>query len=467
MDLPTKISQLQDSLFKNEYTCVDLVDEYLGRINTFDKDLNSFLTITDDQAYKSAKEIDSIIKNEGKSALTQKPLLGVVISVKDLFLTKGIRTTAGSKVLENYIPAYSSTVYKRLIDAGCVLIGKTNCDAWAHGASGENSDFGPTKNPWNKNHVPGGSSSGSAVSVSGRFCLASTGTDTGGSIRQPANFCGVVGFKPTYGAVSRYGVVAMASSLDSMGHFTNSVEDSEKIYNVTKGLDGKDGTLKEPEKCDVPKEVRIGIPKEYFVKGIDPQVEAEVKRVIELFEEMGYKTQEISLPHTKYAISVYYIVQPAEVSSNLGRYDGVRYGNSRDSFGAEAKRRIMLGSYVLSSGYWDAYYLKAMKVRSLIIDDFDKAFENVDAIIAPVSPTPAFKLGEKSDNPLQMYLADIYTVAANLAGIPGISIPSGVTKENLPLGFQLMGKRFSETVLFELGKKFQERFIRKTKFPTL
>ena len=336
------------------------------------------------------------------------------------------------------------------------MLGKTNCDAWAHGASGENSDFGPTRNPWNKDFVPGGSSSGSAASVAANLTLISTGTDTGGSIRQPANFCGVVGLKPTYGAVSRYGIVAMGSSVDSIGHFSRSVEDSEAIFNVTKGEDGKDGTVKDATFMAPKAKMRLGIPKEYFIEGLDKEVEKGVLASSEVFKKEGVELVDVSLPHTKYAISVYYIVQPAEVSSNLGRYDGIRYGKDRGSFGAEAKRRIMLGSYVLSAGYYDAYYLKAQKVRSKIIKDFEGAFAKVDAIIAPVSPTPPFALGEKSGSPLQMYLADILTVAGNLAGIPGLAVPSGFTKKGLPLGFQLLGPRFSEYVLFELGKLYQK-----------
>ncbi len=345
---------------------------------------------------------------------------------------------------------------ERLEKAGCILIGKTNCDAWAHGASGENSDFGPTKNPWKKEFVPGGSSSGSAAAIAANFSLIATGTDTGGSIRQPANFCGVVGLKPTYGAVSRYGIVAMASSLDSIGHFGRTVDDVRKVFEVTKGADGNDSTVVNSKTRPAKPKLKLGLPQEYFVEGLNKEVEESILKAVAVFRKEGIEIVEVSLPHTKYAISVYYIIQPAEVSSNLGRYDGIRYGNDRNSFGAEAERRIMLGTYVLSAGYYDAYYLKAMKVRSKIIEDFDQAFEKVDAVIAPVSPTPPFKLGEKADNPLQMYLADIFTVAGNLAGIPGLAIPSGFTKNGLPLGFQLLGPRFSEETLFSLGERYQE-----------
>ena len=456
MDTPLTIKETQEGLLKGKFTAVGLVDSYLERINKHNKDLNAFLAVCEEEAYKKAKEVDERIKSLKEKAFTDFPLLGITVSYKDLFLTKGVRTTAGSKVLQHYVPPYSATVVERLEKAGCIMLGKTNCDAWAHGASGENSDFGPTRNPWNKDFVPGGSSSGSAASVAANLTLISTGTDTGGSIRQPANFCGVVGLKPTYGAVSRYGIVAMGSSLDSIGHLTRTVEDSEAIFNVTKGEDGKDGTVKDATFMAPKAKMRLGIPKEYFIEGLDKEVEKGVLASSEVFKKEGVELVDVSLPHTKYAISVYYIVQPAEVSSNLGRYDGIRYGKDRGSFGAEAKRRIMLGSYVLSAGYYDAYYLKAQKVRSKIIKDFEGAFAKVDAIIAPVSPTPPFALGEKAESPLQMYLADILTVAGNLAGIPGLAVPSGFTKKGLPLGFQLLGPRFSEYVLFELGKLYQK-----------
>ncbi len=455
MNIPKTIKETQEGLLKKKFSAVELVNAYLEQITKKNKELNAFITVSDELAYKQAKKVDSLIKELGEKAIKEYPLLGVVIAHKDLFLTKGIRTTAASKVLESYIPAYSATVVKRLEKAGCITIGKTNCDAWAHGASGENSDFGPTKNPLNKDYVPGGSSSGSAAAMAANLALIATGTDTGGSVRQPANFCGVYGFKPTYGAVPRYGVIAMASSLDTIGHFANSVEDIERVFEVTRGEDNRDSTIKYVKGQISKDKLRIGIPKEYFVKGLGKEVEKAVLDAAKVFKKKGIELVDISLPHTKYAISVYYIIQPAEVSSNLGRYDGIRYGKNRTAFGDEAKRRIMLGTYVLSAGYYDAYYLKAMKVRSKIIKDFDKAFEKVDAIIAPVSPTPPFKLGEKVEDPLQMYLADVLTAAANLAGIPGLAIPSGFAKNGLPLGFQLMGPRFSENRLFKLGKLYK------------
>lgn len=444
---PLTIKKTQDGLSKREFSASELVREYLERIEV-NKDLNAFLTISSDGAFEQAKNYNP-----------DKPLAGVVVAHKDLFLTKGVRTTAASKVLESFVPEYSATVVKRLEEAGAIMIGKTNCDAWAHGASGENSDFGPTLNPWNKEYVPGGSSSGSAAAVAAGLSLVATGTDTGGSIRQPANFTGVVGLKPTYGAVSRYGIIAMSSSLDSPGVFGQTVEDVETIFNVIKGPDGFDSTVIQNSKGRSQNDklkFKIGIPKEYFVEGLDREVEKAVTDASGIFKKEGIELVDISLPHTKYAIDVYYIVQPAEVSSNLGRFDGIRYGNDRSSFGAEAVRRIMLGTYVLSAGYYDAYYLKAQKVRSKIIEDFDKAFTKVDAIIAPVSPTTAFKLGEKSSDPLKMYLADVFTAPANLAGIPGLAIPSGFAKNRLPLGFQLLGPRFSEEALFTLGKLYQK-----------
>lgn len=455
MKLPLTIKDTQERLKKKEFTVIELVESYLARIKQV-KGLNAFLTITEEEAYKKAKDFNVLKDYSGA-------LAGVVVSYKDLYLTEGVRTTAGSKVLETYIPPYSATVVKKMEDAGAIMIGKTNCDAWAHGASGENSDFGPTLNPWNKSYVPGGSSSGSAAAVSAGLSLISLGTDTGGSIRQPASFCGVVGLKPTYGAVSRYGIVAMASSLDCPGPLGQTVEDVEAVFNIVKGPDGYDSTVTDGKSKKRNGKLRVGIPKEYFVKGVDSEVEDSVREAVKVLEKEGIEIVAVSLPHTKYAIDVYYIVQPAEVSSNLGRYDGIRYGDHRDSFGDEAKRRIMLGTYVLSAGYYDAYYLKAQKVRSKIIEDFDKAFEKVDAIIAPVSPTPPFKLGEKADDPLKMYLADIFTAPANLAGIPGISIPSGFTKNSLPLGFQLLGPRFSENTLFEIGKTYQKAIDYKPK----
>ncbi len=451
------IKQLQEKLLNKEFTATQLVQEYISKINELNPKLNAFITITEDLAFEEAKKVDQIISEKGKTAFDEYPLLGVVISHKDLFLTKGIKTTAASKLLDSYIPQYSATVVKKLKDAGAITVGKLNMDAWAHGSSGENSDFGPTKNPWNREYVPGGSSSGSGASVAAGLSMIATSTDTCGSTRLPANYCGLVGLKPTYGAVSRYGAVAMASSLDTMGHITRTVEDSRKVFEITKGVDGHDGTVVDFEfgKSKKLNDLVIGVPKEFFGEGIDPQVRKNVENVISFYEKKGIKIMEVSLPTTEYAIGVYYIIQPAEVSSNLGRHDGVRFGNTRNSFGSEAKRRIMIGTYALSSGYYDAYYDKAMRVRSKIINEVNEVFEKVDALIAPVSPTSAFKIGEKANDPLKMYLTDIYAATANLSGIPGLAVPSGFDTNGLPLGFQLMSKRFGENVLFDLGELYQ------------
>ena len=457
MDIPLTIASTQEGLKGKKFKAVELIDRYLERIDRINPKLNSFLTVSEEVAYAKAKKVDKLIEDFGITVFDDFPLLGVTIAHKDLFLTEGIRTTASSKVLDSYIPQYSATVVKRLEQAGCMLIGKLNCDAWAHGSSGENSDYGPTRNPWNLEYTPGGSSSGSGAALAANLSLITTGTDTCGSIRLPANYCYLFGLKPTYGAVSRYGVVAMASSLDSVGHLGRSTDDIKKVFEVTKGEDKKDSTVKNTASYIKKSKIKIGIPKEYFIGGLDKEVEKEILRVIDVFKKEKIEFIELSLPSTKYGISVYYIIQPAEVSSNLGRYDGIRYGNYRTFFGDEAKRRIMLGTFVLSSGYYDAYYLKAMKVRTKIRREVDDAFEKVDAIIAPVAPTPPFKLGEKVNDPLKMYLTDIFAATANLSGIPSLAIPSGFTKkDNLPLGFQLMGPRFSEERLFELGNLFEK-----------
>lgn len=464
---PLNIKDTQKGLLEKDFSAVELVEYYLNRIDKFDKGLNSFITITEEVAYGQAKKIDEVVAELGEEALVKHPLLGVTVAYKDMFLTQGVRTTAASNVLKDYVPAYSATVVNRLQKAGCLMIGKTNQDAWAHGSSGENSDFGPTINPWNKKYVPGGSSSGSAAALAANMSLITTGTDTCGSIRLPANFCGIVGLKPTYGSVSRYGVVAMASSLDSIGHFGRTVDDVQKVYDVSKGVDGRDSTLSESDYKLKKGKIKIGVPKEFFDDGLDEEVEKSIIRAISDFKDNNIEFVDVSLPHTKYAIGIYYIIQPAEVSSNLGRYDGVRYGSDRTAFGDEAKRRIMLGTYVLSAGYYDAYYNKAMKIRTIIRDELDSVYKKVDALIAPVSPTPAFKLGEKSQDPLKMYLSDVFAATANLTGTPGIAIPSGLAKSGLPLGFQLMGPRFSEPLLFKLGKLYQSVTDHHLKLPTL
>ncbi len=447
--IPLTIKETQDGLKSKRFTAVELVDSYLAQIRKYNSEYNIFLTVTEELAYAKAKELDKV-------GTFLNPMAGVVTSYKDIFLTEGVRTTAGSKVLENYIPQYSATSVRKIETAGGIMIGKLNCDAFAHGSSGENSDFGVTKNPWNKEYIPGGSSSGSGAVLSANMSLISTGTDTCGSIRLPANYGYSVSLKPTYGAVSRYGVIAMASSLDTVGPLGRCVDDVETVFNVIKGEDGLDGTVVNHESSVDNRKMKIGIPKEFFVGGLDPEIEKNIQGVIETFKKEDVEFVEVSLPHTKYGISVYYIIQPAEVSSNLGRFDGIRYGNDRNSFGEEAKRRIMLGSYVLSAGYYDAYYEKAMKVRTIIKNEIDEVFTKVDALIAPVAPTPAFKIGEKANDPLSMYLTDIYAATANLSGIPSIAIPSGFSSKKLPLGFQLMASRFGESTLFKLGKIYEK-----------
>ena len=450
------IKTAKAGLLKKEFSAVELLNAHLEQIEKLNGKLNAFITVCKASALEQAEHADKMISQD-----QDLPLLGIPIALKDIYTTKGIQTTAGSNVLKGYIPPFDATVTQKLKDAGAVIIGKTNLDAWAHGSSGENSDFGPTKNPWNNEYVPGGSSSGSAVSVASQMAIASTGTDTGGSIRLPASFTNTVGLKPTYGRVSRYGIVAMASSLDSIGHLTKTVEDSAIFLGITAGKDEKDGTT---ASIDVPnyqnhldkdiKGIRIGIPKEYFIDGMNPKVKENIEKAIKFYEQNGAEIEEISLPHTEYAIACYYIIQPAEVSSNLARYDGIRFGNDRNTFGAEAKRRIMLGTFTLSVGYFDAYYKKALKVRTLLIKDFEEAFKKVDAIIAPVSPTKPWKIGEKADNPLAMYLSDILTVTANITGHPGLSVPTGFV-DGLPIGMQIIGPHFKEELLFNLGHKYE------------
>ncbi len=450
------IKQAKKGLKEKQFSSVDLLNSCFEEIKKRNTNLNVFLTLSEKEALEQAKKADKLIADR-----QDLPLLGIPIALKDLFSTKGIRTTAASKVLDDYIPPYDATVVKKLKNAGAVIVGKANCDAWAHGSSGENSDFGPTKNPWNEAYIPGGSSSGSAVSVTAGMALAATGTDTGGSIRLPASFTNTVGIKPTYGRVSRYGIIAMASSLDSIGHFTKTVEDNASFLNVTAGKDELDATTPPVEVSDYTKDLnkgvkglRIGIPKDYFIEGLDKKIKEEIEKAIKFYEKEGAQIIEISLPNTEYAIATYYIIQPAEVSSNLARYDGIRFGNSRETFGDEAKRRIMLGTFTLSVCYYDAYYKKAMRVRTLIKQDFDNAFEKVDAIIAPVSPTMPWKFGEKVNDPLKMYLSDVFAAPTNLAGIPGLSVPIGFI-DGLPVGMQILGPHFSESRLFRIGQHYE------------
>ena len=462
MDITTlTIKEAARLIVSKQIKAKELTQAFIKRAQDLNSKLNAFITISADLALEQAEKIDHLISQGQKL----NPLAGIPIGVKDLYSTRGIKTTAGSKVLENYVPVYDATAVARLKDAGAVIVGKTNLDAWGHGSSGENSDFGSTKNPYDASRVPGGSSSGSAAAVSSAICLAATGTDTGGSIRLPSTFCNLVGLKPTYGRVSRYGVIAMASSLDSIGHLTKTVYDNALFLNVTAGKDAFDATTGDIKVEDYTKDIekgvknlKIGLPKEYF-GSLDKDIKKVTLDAVKKLQTLGARVQEVSLPHTKYAVATYYIIQPSEVSSNLARYDGVRFGNDRDSFGAEAKRRIILGTYTLSAGYYDAYYLKAMKVRRLIKQDFDKAFDpsagGVDIIICPTSPTLPFKLGEKVNDPLQMYLSDIFVVSQNLAGVPSLNVPCGFIS-GLPVGMQIVGPHFSESLLYQVGHAYEQ-----------
>lgn len=444
-------------LASKQVKATELTKAYLERANKLNKKLNAFITICDDYALDQAQKVDQLISDNQQIS----PLAGIPIGFKDMYSTAGIKTTAASKVLEDYVPVYDASAVEKYKSANTIVLGKTNHDAWAHGASGENSDFGNTLNPYDFRRVPGGSSSGSAAALAADMCLAATGTDTGGSIRQPASFCNVVGLKPTYGRVSRYGIIAMASSLDSIGHFTKTVYDNALILNVTAGHDDFDATTPEEPVPDYTegidrgvRGVKIGLPKEYF-NGLDPKIKKVIMEAVKKLEDLGAKVGEVSLPHTEYGVATYYIIQPSEVSSNLARYDGIRFGNGRDAFGSEAKRRIILGTFTLSSGYYDAYYLKAMKVRRLIREDYTKAFAKVDCLICPVFPTLPFKFGEKVDDPLAMYLSDIYTVNANLAGVPSLAVPAGFI-DGLPVGLQIIGADFTEKLLYQVGYSLEQ-----------
>ena len=472
--LDLSIEELHQKISQKEVSVNELVSLFLSQIDKEDKDINAFLKVFKDDAEKQAEAIDKKISKQQ----TISQIEGIPIAIKDNMLVKGKRCTAGSKILSNYIAPYDAFVIKRLKEKGAIIIGKTNMDEFAIGSSGEFSAFGPTKNPHNKERVPGGSSSGSAAAVGAKMVPIALGSDTGGSVRQPASFCGVVGLKPTYGAVSRYGLIAMSSSLDQIGCFGKNVKDTEIIFNIIKGRDEKDSTtvpLQDFSNQKKAKELKVGVPKEYFIKGIDTKVKQLIEEKIKALEKEGISFQELSLPHTDYALATYYIIMTAEVSSNLARYDGIKYGMSvsnfesqtsnslldvylktrQEYFGDEVKRRIMLGTYCLSAGYYEAYYLKAQKVRTKIKEDFQKAFEKVDVIITPTSPTVAFKLGEKLSNPLEMYLADILTASVNLAGLPAISIPCGKI-DNLPVGIQFIAPPFREDLLFTIGKFAQK-----------
>ena len=468
IDLLT-VDSARTAVLEKQTTATELVDAFYKKIDAEDAAIGAYLTLCKERAYQQAARVDALA-DKGDAL---PPLAGVPIAVKDVFATKDVRTTAGSKILANFISPYDATVVARLEEAGAIILGKTNCDEFAMGSSNENSGFHPVHNPRDHSRVPGGSSGGSAAVVAAGTAVASIGSDTGGSIRQPAAFCGVVGLKPTYGRVSRYGLIAFASSLDHVGPFGKSVKDTALMLQYMAGREPLDSTS-----ADVPvpnyldqigqpvRGLRIGVPEEYFGEGLDPEVRSAVEAGIQELAKAGCEIVPISLSNSKYAIPTYYVVATAEASSNLARYDGVRYGirakdgktlaemyrRTRDAgFGAEVKRRIMLGTYVLSAGYYDAYYLKAQRVRRLLASDFDQAFTKVDAIVTPTTPTPAFKLGEKMDDPLAMYLADIFTVTANLAGIPGMSIPCGKSKEGLPIGMQILGKHFDEPMVLRVG----------------
>jgi len=466
------ISETRELLDKKDITTRELLDSIYQRIDAVESRVKAFVTLPKEQAYQMAEASQKVI-DAGES----QPLSGIPIAIKDNMCTKGIRTTCSSKILSNFIPPYESTVTSRLSEQGYILIGKTNLDEFAMGSSTENSGFFTTLNPWDLERIPGGSSGGSAAAVAADECIAALGSDTGGSIRQPASLCGVVGLKPTYGRVSRFGLIAFASSLDQIGPITKNVKDSAILMNIISGNDPYDSTSAPLPVPDFTKNLgheikglKIGIPKEYFIEGMDKEVEVAIKDAIKKLESLGATSVEISLPHTEYAVATYYVLATSEASSNLARYDGVKYGlrvegkdlmdmyvNTRaQGFGAEVKRRIMLGTFTLSSGYYDAYYRKAQQVRTLIKQDFEKAFNSVDVIATPTSPTAAFKMGEKTSDPLQMYLSDIFTISVNLAGVPGISIPCGFTSNNLPIGLQIIGKHFDEETILKVSYAYEQ-----------
>ncbi len=464
------IAQTHDKLTKKEFSALELATAFLEKIGKEDKKISAFLTLTRDLALSQAKEIDDRIL-EGREISV---LAGVPMAVKDNILVENVRCTAGSKILENYIAPYDATVIKKLKSQGAVILGKTNLDEFAMGSSTENSGFFPTKNPHDLTRVPGGSSGGSAATVAANLSVFALGSDTGGSIRQPASFCGVAGLKPTYGAISRYGLIAFASSLDQIGPLTKTVEDCRIVFEAISGKDEMDSTSVEIPKIQNTKykiqDTKIGVPKEYFIKGMNVEVEKIIKKAVKKIENLGAKIEEISLPHAEYALPCYYIIAPSEASANLARFDGIKYGYSQKAakdlmevylqsrekgFGAEVRRRIMLGTYALSAGYYEAYYKRAQKVRTLIKEDFEKAFEKVDLILTPVSPSVAFKLGEKISDPLTMYLSDIFTIAVNLAGLPALSLPCGKVN-NLPVGLQIIGNKFQEDEILKVGEIFEK-----------
>jgi aspartyl-tRNA(Asn)/glutamyl-tRNA(Gln) amidotransferase subunit A len=463
------------SLYRNrDFTVTEVIGHLFDEIEQKDKEIRAFITLSRDRAMEDARRIDASIA----SGDAIEDLAGVPVAVKDNMATRDVPTTCGSRMLENYLPPYTATAVERLRQAGAIIVGKTNLDEFAMGSSTENSGYFVTRNPHDLKRVPGGSSGGSAAAVASGMALIALGSDTGGSIRQPASFCGVVGIKPTYGRVSRYGLVAFASSLDQIGCLTKTVRESALALESICGFDHYDSTSADASVDDFAgtldqpiKETRIGVPKEYFVSGLDPEVKAKINAGIRLYENLGCRIEEISLPHTEFATATYYLIATAEASSNLARYDGVRYGRREggDSdlkemyrrtrmagFGKEVKRRILLGTYALSAGYYDAYYLKAMKVRTLMLRDFQKAFEQVDIILSPTSPTVAFEIGEKTEDPLSMYLSDIFTITCNLAGLPGMSVPCGRNSMGLPVGLQLMANHFQEALLLRTAHHFEK-----------
>jgi aspartyl-tRNA(Asn)/glutamyl-tRNA(Gln) amidotransferase subunit A len=476
--------QVKEDLKNKKYSACELLEAIYNRIDSVEEKVHSYIHLTKESALKQAEEADARIAS-GDDA----PLLGIPIALKDLICTKGSRTTCGSKILENFVSPYDATVVKKLKEAGAVIVGKTNMDEFAMGSTTEASAFYPTANPWDLSRTPGGSSGGSAAAVAANECIAALGSDTGGSIRQPASFCGVTGLKPTYGRVSRYGLVAFASSFDQIGPITKTVADAAYLSGIICGNDPMDSTS---ANVSVPnfmagleksvKGLKVGLPKEYFSSGVDPEVLENIQNSIKVLEKLGIEPVEIELPHTQYAVATYYVLACAEASANLSRFDGVKYGfrseNSGDlnkmyvntrqeGFGEEVKRRIILGAFALSSGYYDAYYIKGQKVRTLIKRDFDKAFEKCDFIAGPNSPVPAFKLNEKLNDPLQMYLSDIFTLSVNLAGLPGMSIPCGFSSSNLPIGLQLIGRPFDEETILTIGNQFQKETDFHKKFPDL
>jgi aspartyl-tRNA(Asn)/glutamyl-tRNA(Gln) amidotransferase subunit A len=473
MEPPFTIDRIREAIAERTLTATSLLEELYMRVKKVDPEIGAFLSLSKERAAAKAAEIDKL----AEAGNPLPPLAGVPVAIKDVMVTRDVRTTAGSKILETFVPPYDCTAVARMEAAGAMVLGKLNCDEFAMGSSTENSAYRPVHNPRDKSRVPGGSSGGSAAAVAAGMAVATLGSDTGGSIRQPASFCGVVGLKPTYGRVSRYGLIAFASSLDHIGPFANTVKDAAIVLRTIAGRDPMDSTSADMRVPNYVAELetpvtglRVGVATEYFGDGLDPEVRTAVEAAIQKLAELGCEIVPVSLPHTEYAIPTYYIVATAEASSNLARYDGVRYGfrarnartlsdmyrQTRDGgFGMEVKRRIMLGTYVLSAGYYDAYYLKAQKVRTLLTHDFDEAFKKVDVIAAPTCPTPAFRLGEKVNDPLAMYLADIYTVTANLAGIPGISVPCGENHEKLPIGLQLFGRHFDEATVLRVAHAYE------------